>query len=546
MTDAPPPDPFSQPPQVAVPPAAAAVPAAAKKTPWALIIGAVAVVVAVIVGVVVFTGGDDEGTSGSASPSGSPAGGDWHLVRYVGDEVDAFEVLDASGAVVSSVPFEGEGGPALARQTGRWVVSEGGDASVQVFDLKEGTSSSVPLAGDGLVADRGLLAAETGFVAYASGAGGPLALIDLAAASGSTIGSNDKGYYPSGARPGYSLFMAVDFTSSIVIPHDDPSAWWEVPGPVSAISGRETIVLGLVDDEPAVRHFDGDQQVGKTVAMKAPQYAALFTSTGATTVDTGGGIWSIDFSTGEHDPLGTLGIGVDGAVPISADLMMTWNSAGTRVIAADGTVTREIEPTEDANALRSMRGNRWMDEKTSDSHYYRTTLIQSIATKLGEGGFIVFHCDGDTSWKKRKESTKRKKFDKLMEPGIRARLRDTAKLAPKNIEAAMKRVLIMVPYYSIESWLYQNTDEAIRICHAQYAGADVAQFEEWETNRKQLDETSKPKDTVCLKDKHNHALATTNFPFDVVVSVGKSLKQAVAQFEECTDLQTALTSVMTA
>lgn len=205
----------------------------------------------------------------------------------------------------------------------------------------------------------------------------------------------------------------------------------------------------------------------------------------------------------------------------------------------------DIEPTEDANALRSMRGNRWMDEKTPDSHYYRTTLIQSIATKLGEGGLVVFHCDGDTSWKKRKESTKKVKFGKLMEAGIRARLRDNAKLTPKAIDAAMKRLLIVLPHYSIESWLYQNTEEAIRICRAHYAGKDAAKFQAWEAQRTQLDEELKPKDAVCLKDKHNHALATTNFPFDVAVAVGKSLKQAVAQFEACTDLQTALMRVMT-
>lgn len=200
----------------------------------------------------------------------------------------------------------------------------------------------------------------------------------------------------------------------------------------------------------------------------------------------------------------------------------------------------DIEPTEDVNALRSMRGNRWMDEKTSDSHYHRTTLIQSIATKLGEGGFVVFHCDGDTTWKKRKESTKKVKFGKLMEPGIRARLRDRAKLTPKAIEAAMKRLLIVLPHYSIESWLYQNTEEAIRICHAQYAGKDVGQFESWTVDRRQLDEVLKPKEAVCLKDKHNHRLATTNFPFDIAIATGKSLKQAVAQFEACTDLPIAL------
>ncbi len=203
----------------------------------------------------------------------------------------------------------------------------------------------------------------------------------------------------------------------------------------------------------------------------------------------------------------------------------------------------EVEPTEDTNALRSMRGNHWMGEKTGESHRYRTTLIQSIATTLGEGGFVVFHCDGDTSWKKRNESTKRAKFDKLMEPGIRARLRDAVKLTPTKIDAAMKRVLIVVPHYSIESWLYQNTDESIRICHTQYAGKDVAQFESWAEDRKQLDEVLKPKDGVCIKDKHNHVLATTSFPFDVAFAAGKSLKQAVMQFAACTDLTTALARV---
>ncbi|HRI71655.1 MAG TPA: hypothetical protein PK156_45800 [Polyangium sp.] len=203
----------------------------------------------------------------------------------------------------------------------------------------------------------------------------------------------------------------------------------------------------------------------------------------------------------------------------------------------------DIEPTEDANALRSMRGNRWMDEKASDSHYYRTTLIQSIATKLGEGGLVVFHCDGDTSWKKRKESTKKVKFGKLMEPGIRARLRDNAKLTPTAIDAAMKRLLIVLPHYSIESWLYQNTGEAIRICRAQYDGKDVAKFQSWEAQRMQLDEELKPKEAVCLRDKHNHDLATKNFPFDPAVNVGKSLRHTVAQFEACADLQTALMRV---
>jgi len=345
MTDLPPPsDPFAQPPQVVDP--SPGHPAAAKKPPVRLIIGALAVAAAVVAGIVVFTSGDDD----TSSSGPAPATGEWHLVRYVAGDADAnaFEVLDADGAVVSTVPLSGNGAPPLPRLGGRWVVTGDADASIEVVDLKAGTSTTVAMPQPDMAADRALLAAGTGYVAYSKAAGAPLVLVDLAEASARTIGSNEQGYYPLGLRAGYSLYMAMDFSSSVIIPHDDPAAWWEVPGPVSAISGRETLVMGLVDDEPAVRHFDGEQQKGKTVTMKAP-HVGLFTATGATTVDTGGGIWSIDFNSGEYEPLGSLGIGVDGAVPLSADYMMTWNSAGSRVIAADGTVVKEIEPTADAD-----------------------------------------------------------------------------------------------------------------------------------------------------------------------------------------------------
>lgn len=212
-----------------------------------------------------------------------------------------------------------------------------------------------------------------------------------------------------------------------------------------------------------------------------------------------------------------------------------------RHIAPDAKLENvEIAPTEEEHVLRSMRGNRWMDESTPDGHRWRTTLIQSIATTLGEGGFVVFHCDGDTSWKKRKESTKKTKFGKLIELGIRARLRDAVRWSPAKVDAAMKRVLFIVPHYSIESWLYQNTDEAIRLCHTHHSGKDAKQFEEWAANRKQIDEVLKPKDTVCLKDKHNLVLATKDFPFDCALAAGKSLQAAVKQFQACVDLENTL------
>ncbi|MDO8390802.1 MAG: hypothetical protein Q7V57_09955 [Actinomycetota bacterium] len=333
----PPADPFSQAP-AAAPDAAAA----SKPTPWKAIIGVVAVVAVVVVGVLLFTGGDDDSIAGPDSSGDTE--GTWHLVRYAGDEGAAVEVLDEQLEVVRTVELTTEDGPALSRTTGRYIVTQSDGDTVEVLDLAQGGSREVRLPASNLILDRGLQSAAGSHAVYFSPGGGPLALVDLTAASVSVIGGSESGYYLIGARPLVSLYFAVDGSSTVVVPHDDPAGWWEVPGPVSFVEGRRTLVLGMVDGEPAVRQFDGEEQQGKTIAMKAPQLGGLLTETGAMTVDTGGGLWAIDFAGGEHETLGVLGIGVDAAVPVAGDRVLAWGAGGTRMILADGTVAEEIDP----------------------------------------------------------------------------------------------------------------------------------------------------------------------------------------------------------
>jgi hypothetical protein len=351
-------DAFSTPP---VPGTAPATPAPAdatggavveRRAPWKLVAVAAVAVAAVVVGVVVVTGGDDSdgGAAGGSGTGQVDGGGEWHLARYVSnDDTATIEVLAADLSVATSVQLTTDGVPALALALGRWLTTDAESGEIEVLDLAEGTSTTVPLPADNLDPDRPMLAAGSGQVVYFSGAGGPLVLVDLAGAEARAIGSNERGYFPVAPRSGVSLYMAIDGSSTVVVPHDEPSAWWEVPGPVADVRGRETLTLGLLDDEYVVRRFDGEEQQGKTVVSSVPQYGGLLTDTGAMTVDTGGALWTVDFAAGDYDPLGTLGVGVDGAVPIGADRLLAWGGSGTRVIDAAGNVVREIDPLPAAN-----------------------------------------------------------------------------------------------------------------------------------------------------------------------------------------------------
>lgn len=201
----------------------------------------------------------------------------------------------------------------------------------------------------------------------------------------------------------------------------------------------------------------------------------------------------------------------------------------------------EIEPTTQASARRSLRGNYWRTE-TQDAEIYRVDLVRTIANKLAEGetSFVVFHSDGDKPWKEGKRDVKPKEFEKLIELKIRQILTDYYKNNQHQVDATMARLLLVVPFYSIESWLFQNTDEGKRLCLEKYGGKDADKFEEWASNRKKLDEVQKPKETICFRDKYNATLAKQKFPFDEAHNVGKSLKHAVATWEKCKDLKKAL------
>ena len=130
----------------------------------------------------------------------------------------------------------------------------------------------------------------------------------------------------------------------------------------------------------------------------------------------------------------------------------------------------EFEPLNDA-AARALKGAGWKGASGRDRQKV-VDLRRAIAGKLVEGlgdvpGFVFFHVDGDRAWRFRAESDTRAKLAELaaaIEPLVRAALEKKGRAA--ELRAVMSRFGALVPFHSIEAWLFQNTDEATRICRA--------------------------------------------------------------------------------
>lgn len=245
-------------------------------------------------------------------------------------------------------------------------------------------------------------------------------------------------------------------------------------------------------------------------------------------------------------------------------LLLTEDS-GTKAFETMRSVTKELlkqvdehvqthkvsfEPLRDNElALQGSHGSVWKSTKARDRQK-QVELIGTIATQVMlEDGWVLFHIDGDTVWSSREASENAEKFPKLISEKVRALIelrlsKSQSNSTPQQIaaqaSARVTRLKPVVPFYSMEAWLFQNTDEAIRLCQTHYNGRDVDQFQTWSSDRTALDELPKPKEAVCLGAAHNLELASHGLPAREVRAAGKSFAatvEALSQDAElCADL----------
>ncbi|WP_147442664.1 hypothetical protein [Corallococcus interemptor] len=212
-----------------------------------------------------------------------------------------------------------------------------------------------------------------------------------------------------------------------------------------------------------------------------------------------------------------------------------------------------FEPVRSAEALRALHANVWKSEKARDRRH-QVELVRTLATQLlRDHGWAFFHFDGDRPWSERSSSENVAKFSQLIEAKVYTLIveqfstratRAATPVAQQEVEAQarqrMNRLKRIVPFYSIEAWLFQNTRVAIRLCERHYGGRDADQFQRWEQERHTLDEVRKPKEQVCLGAKHNSALASEAFPARDVHAAGCSFASVVDKLCQDEELRKAL------
>ncbi|MFS8070928.1 MAG: hypothetical protein ACMG6S_31560 [Byssovorax sp.] len=198
-----------------------------------------------------------------------------------------------------------------------------------------------------------------------------------------------------------------------------------------------------------------------------------------------------------------------------------------------------FEP-KDERAQGAVQGTGWKDE--TPKHYAELNLaLRTIATKLGrEDGFVLFHIDGDRPWSRRDSSENVAKFETIVVARVRQLLRGRPGGTPEDAEARLRRLFPIVPFYSIEAWLFQHTEVAVRLCRERHKGRDIGTFESWKRDRTAIDEVVKPKDSVCLGSAHNLECAGSGYPAQEVFEAGRSYAICVERLRACVELNELL------
>lgn len=174
---------------------------------------------------------------------------------------------------------------------------------------------------------------------------------------------------------------------------------------------------------------------------------------------------------------------------------------------------------------------------------------------------MLFHVDGDVPFTSAKsagpespaESENVRKFRAFIEREVMQFVEHRRGVAPGAVKelqgdsgappgSEMAQLLLAVPYYSIEAWLFQNVERAKELCraHPTCGGAHVEILDEWARNRALLDDVEQPKERLCFADAHNRDLAGAGFPAEAVYDARRSFAETVDRLMECPRLIEAL------
>lgn len=190
------------------------------------------------------------------------------------------------------------------------------------------------------------------------------------------------------------------------------------------------------------------------------------------------------------------------------------------------------------SAKQALRANNWKNK----THRNTVDLLREMATHVAKDvGPIIFHYDGDTAWDQRSESANTQKFQEIILSRLCLFLQSMpnkhgSKYSSEDAEELVKNVIQMVPFYSIEAWLFHNQEQLKSIYREIYTGQNTEQdqktLQHWQDKPTILGNTDQPKEQLSIRDEYNLQLAKHNFPADLLYGLNQSYTVFVTDLSE--------------
>lgn len=189
----------------------------------------------------------------------------------------------------------------------------------------------------------------------------------------------------------------------------------------------------------------------------------------------------------------------------------------------------DIKPEAPGRDLSQAVGACLWEQRT-----HAITLARELVTRLKLGEFVVLHHDGDTRWSMRRRGGT---LAARLEEKVLRKVKDAL---GEDWPVLRHNLLLLVPYYHIESWLYLNRREVQRLIDEGRVSRDaIAQIDVWLT-KDSLDEVEQIGTKSPIGKNHNHRLAERQFPAQGAVEMSPSFAATVARWRESASLRRVL------